>query len=43
MVKSTLLSSIDEFRWWKVENLDDQRSDENKNEGEGTGSFRPRK
>ena len=27
--------TIDEFRCWKVENLDDQRSDENKNEGEG--------
>ena len=25
--------TIDEFRCWKVENLDDQRSDENKNEG----------
>ena len=24
---------IDEFRCWKVENLDDERSDENKNEG----------
>ena len=35
--------TIDEFRCWKVENLDDERSDENKNEGggEGTGSFRP--
>jgi hypothetical protein len=27
--------TIDEFRCWKVENLDDQRSDENKNEGGG--------
>jgi hypothetical protein len=26
---------IDEFRCWKVENLDDERSDENKNEGGG--------
>jgi hypothetical protein len=25
--------TIDEFRCWKVENLDDERSDENKNEG----------
>jgi hypothetical protein len=25
--------TIDEFRCWKVENLDDQRSDENKTEG----------
>ena len=24
--------TIDEFRCWKVENLDDERSDENKNE-----------
>ena len=33
--------TIDEFRCWKVENLDDERSDENKNEGGGccgTGS-----
>ena len=27
--------TIDEFRCWKVENLDDERSDENKNEGGG--------
>ena len=27
------ISTIDEFRCWKVENLDDERSDENKNEG----------
>jgi hypothetical protein len=25
--------TIDELRSWKVENLDDERSDENKNEG----------
>ena len=25
--------TIDEFRCWKVENLDDERSDENNNEG----------
>ena len=30
MIKSTLLN---EFRCWKVENLDDDRPDENKNEG----------
>ena len=24
--------TIDEFRCWKVENVDDERSDENKNE-----------
>jgi hypothetical protein len=37
--------TIDEFRCWKVENLDDQRSDENKNEGGGyrrlPGRFAP--
>ena len=27
--------TIDEFRCWKVENLDDEGSDENKNEKEG--------
>ena len=27
--------TIGEFRCWKVENLDDERSDENKNEGGG--------
>ena len=27
--------TTDEFRCWKVENLDDERSDENKNEGGG--------
>ena len=27
--------TIDEFRCWKVENLDDERPDENKNEGGG--------
>ena len=35
---------IDEFRCWKVENLDDERSDENKNEGgrvAGPGRFVP--
>jgi hypothetical protein len=26
--------TIDEFRCWKVENLDDERSDENNNEGD---------
>ena len=31
MVKSTLLISLD-VGIWKVENLDDERSDENKNE-----------
>jgi hypothetical protein len=25
--------TVDEFRCWKVENLDDERSDEDKNEG----------
>jgi hypothetical protein len=25
--------TIDEFRCWKVENLDDERSDENRNKG----------
>jgi hypothetical protein len=30
VIKSTLLN---ELRCWKVENLDDDRSDENKNEG----------
>jgi hypothetical protein len=25
--------TTDKFRCWKVENLDDERSDENKNEG----------
>ena len=33
--------TIDEFRCWKVENIDDERYDENKNEGGGIGSFRP--
>ena len=36
--------TIDEFRCWKVENLNDERSDEYKNEGGGGGgtrSFRP--
>jgi hypothetical protein len=27
--------TIDEFRCWKVENRDDERSEENKNEGRG--------
>jgi hypothetical protein len=27
--------TVDEFRCWKVENLDDERSDEDKNEGGG--------
>ena len=38
--------TIDEFRCWKVENLDDEKSDENKNKKGRipiTGSFRPRK
>jgi hypothetical protein len=34
VIKSTLLN---EFRCWKVENLDDERSDENKNEGGANG------
>ena len=29
------INTIDEFRCWKVENLDDEGSDENKNEKEG--------
>jgi hypothetical protein len=36
--------TIDEFRCWKVENLDDEGSDENKNEKEGyrlPGRFAP--
>jgi hypothetical protein len=36
--------TIDEFRCWKVENLDDERSDENRNEGGGyrlPGHFAP--
>ena len=32
-MKPGKIYTIDEFRCWKVENLDDQRSDENKNEG----------
>jgi hypothetical protein len=28
---------IDEFRCWKVKNLDDERSDENRNEGGANG------
>ena len=37
--------TIDEFRCWKVENLDDERSDENKNEGGRVlpGRFAPEK
>ena len=38
--------TIDEFRCWKVENLDDQRSDENKklkNEGGGYWVVSPQK
>ena len=27
--------TIDEFRCWKIENLDDEKADENKNEGGG--------
>jgi hypothetical protein len=33
MDPSDKIYTIDEFRCWKVENLDDERSDENKNEG----------
>ena len=35
--------TIDEFRCWKVENLDDQRSDENKNEEGGYRVVSPQK
>ena len=31
--------TIDEFRCWKVENLDDVRSDENKNRRTKRGGF----
>ena len=35
------INTIDEFRCWKVENLDDERSDENKNEeGANANAFR---
>ena len=35
--------TIDEFRCRKVENLDDERYDENKNEGEGYRVVSPQK
>jgi hypothetical protein len=35
--------TIEEFRCWKVENLDDQRSDENKNEEGGYRVVSPQK
>jgi hypothetical protein len=35
--------TIDEFRCWKVENLDDQRSDGNKNEWGGYRIVSPQK
>jgi hypothetical protein len=35
--------TIDEFRCWKVENLDDQRFDENKNEEGGYRVVSPQK
>jgi hypothetical protein len=35
--------TIDEFRCWKVENLDDEGSDENKNEREGYRVVSPQK
>ena len=35
--------TIDEFRCWKVENLDDERSDEDKNEGGGYRVVSPQK
>jgi hypothetical protein len=35
--------TIDEFRCWKVENLNDERSDENKNEGGGYPVVSPQK
>jgi hypothetical protein len=35
--------TIDEFRCWKVENLDDERSDEKKNEGGGYQVLSPQK
>ena len=37
------LYTIDEFRCWKVENLDDEGSDENKNEKEGYRVVSPQK
>ena len=33
--------TIDEFRCWKVENLDDERSDENKKLKNEGGGYRP--
>jgi hypothetical protein len=35
--------TIDGFRCWKVENLDDERSDENKNAGGGYRVVSPQK
>ena len=35
--------TIDEFRCWKVENLDNERSDEDKNEGGGYRVVSPQK
>jgi hypothetical protein len=35
--------TVDEFRCWKVENLDDERSDEDKNEGGGYRVVSPQK
>ena len=35
--------TIDEFRCWKVKNLNDERSDENKNEGGGYPVVSPQK
>ena len=40
VIQSILLN---EFRCWKVENLDDERSDENKNEGGGYRVVSPQK
>jgi hypothetical protein len=34
---------IDEFKCWKVENLEDERSDDNKNEGGGYRVVSPQK
>jgi hypothetical protein len=35
--------TFDEFRCWKVENFDDERSDEDKNEGGGYRVVSPQK
>jgi hypothetical protein len=37
------INNIDEFICWKVENLDDERSDENKNEWGGYWVVSPQK